>query len=187
MEIDEAGPSKRRLTNFCEQWKVFPKYAKWIRKKDDYTAECKLCHTDILIKYEGCRSLNKHITTKKHVKMEMSQKLSQSISKFVVPTETNIETQIARAELVCVYHNVVHGLSYNSIDCQIKLSAVLHCDSRIANNITCGRTKAAAIARNILAPYSQQVTVDALKKNYYFYFLGKIYNNFRKFLRYLNQ
>lgn len=138
------------------------------KKKDNYTVECKLCHSDIIIKYEGSRSLDKHLKTKKHVKMETSQKLSQSISNFVVPIAAKIETEVAKAELVCVYHNVAHGLSYNSLDCQIKLSSVLYCDSKIANKITCGRTKAAALARNVLAPYAQQVTGYALKNNYYF-------------------
>lgn len=30
---EETGPSKRRLTTFCEKWKEFPSYAKWIKKK----------------------------------------------------------------------------------------------------------------------------------------------------------
>lgn len=125
------------------------------KKKDNYTVECKLCHSDIIIKYEGSQSLDKHLKTKKHVKMETSQKLSQSISNFVVPIEAKIETEVAKAELVCVYHNVAHGLSYNSLNCQIKLSSVLYCDSKIANKITCGT-------------HAQQVTGYALKNNYYF-------------------
>ena len=40
MDIDaEAGHSKRRLTTFCDREKYFAKYANWIRKAGNYTAD----------------------------------------------------------------------------------------------------------------------------------------------------
>lgn len=100
--------------------------------------------------------------------MALSQKLSQSISNFVTTADSKDETLVSRAELMFVYHNVVHGLSYNSLDCQIKLSSSIYCDSKIASKISCGRTKAAAITRNVLAPYSQETVSSALKESYFF-------------------
>ena len=54
-------------------------------------------------------------------------------------------------------------ISYNSLDCHVKLCWHLYCDSKIANKITCGHTKVAAITRNVLAPYSQEKVSSALK------------------------
>lgn len=165
----EAGPSKKaRYTTFSERWNQIPEYSAWIKKKDDFTAMCKLCQTEIIIKYEGTRSLDKHKGTKKHQKILNCQKVSQSIASFAKPKEINEETQIARAELVSVFHNVVHGLSYNSLDCQLKLCSSIYCDSNIASKISCGRTKSAAITRNVLAPYAQQKVANALKESWYY-------------------
>lgn len=117
---EETMPlKKKRYCRYCESWNVAPEYCQWIKKKDEHTAFCKLCQTDVSVKYEGSLSLNKHIKTKKHSKMISSQKISQNISNFVVPAENKTEKLIAKAELTSVFHNVVHGLSYNSLDCQI--------------------------------------------------------------------
>ncbi|XP_036347706.1 uncharacterized protein LOC118757076, partial [Rhagoletis pomonella] len=166
---EDAGPSKKpRYTVYLDRWHVAPEYSNWIQKKDQYTALCKLCQTEISIKYEGSWALNRHMKTKKHAKIVLSQKMSRSISNFTVSAETTIETQIARAELLCVFHNVLHGLSYNSLDCQMKMSSTIYSDSKIANKITCGRTKSAAITRNVLGPYSQEKVAKALKECWYY-------------------
>ncbi|KAH9628547.1 hypothetical protein HF086_001154 [Spodoptera exigua] len=41
-------------------------------------------------------------------------------------------------------------------------------DSQIAAKLTCGRTKASAITRNVLGPYSQEKVISELKECYYF-------------------
>lgn len=164
----EAGTSKKRLVCFSDRWCNLAEYSKWIQRKDEFTAFCKFCQNDITIKYEGSRALNRHMQTKRHMKVDSSQKLSKSIANFVVPIESKEDESISRAELVSVFHNVVHGLSYNSLDCQMKLSASIYCDSAIAKKMSCGRTKAAAITRNVLAPYSQEKVANALKESFFF-------------------
>lgn len=164
------GPSKKtkRYTVYSNVWENHPDYSKWIKKKDDYTATCKLCQTDISIKYEGSRGLDKHKQTKRHSKLVMSQKISGNLQTFLVKKESNQENDISKAELMSVFHNVTHGLSYNSLDCQIKLAPVIYSDSKIAAKMSCGRTKAAAIARNVLAPYAQEQVVTEIKNAEYF-------------------
>lgn len=132
------------------------------RKKDEFSAKCKWCLSEFSIKYEGCRAVNKHLNSQRHVNISKSRAMSTTISKFTVPREINKEIVISRAELACVYHNVVHGLSYNSLDCQVKLCSKIYNDSSISVNMSLGRTKAAAIARNVLAPYAQKSLVHAL-------------------------
>ena len=38
----------------------------WCVKKDDFTATCKLCNTDINIAHMGCSALTQHSEKKKH-------------------------------------------------------------------------------------------------------------------------
>ncbi|KAF2887629.1 hypothetical protein ILUMI_18544, partial [Ignelater luminosus] len=132
---DGPGPSTKtkRYTVYSNHWKNNPDYSKWIQKKDDYTATCKLCQADISIK-----------------------------------KDSNEENDISKVELMCVFHNVTRGISYNSLDCQVRLAHAVYSDSIIAAKMFCGRTKAAAVARNVLAPYAQEQVVTQLKDAQYF-------------------
>lgn len=94
--------------------------------------------------------LLKHTRTQRHTKIESAHKVSQSISNFITPKQFKEEELVSRAELAW------HGLSYNSLDCQLKLSSTIYCDSKIAAKMSCGRTKGAAIVRNVLSPYVQE-------------------------------
>lgn len=166
----EPGPSKKakRYTVYSDNWENNPDYAKWIKKKDEYNATCKLCQVDISIKYEGSRGLDKHRQTKKHSKLVLSQKISGNLQNFLVKKESTLETEISKAELMYVFHNVTHGLSYNSLDCQLKLASSVYSDSKIASKMSCGRTKAAAITRNVLGSFAQEQVVTELKEAKYF-------------------
>lgn len=82
--------------------------------------------------------------------------------------QTKEETLITKAEVALVYHNVKHGMSYNSLDCMAHNMHKLIPDSAIAAKMTCGRTKASAITRNVLGPYSKEVLTKDLKDTPYF-------------------
>ena len=97
----------------------------------------------------------------------MFQKISKSISNFVVPAVLKDKSLDLKAELLLVFHNTIHGLSYNSLDCHVKLCLYKYFDSKIANKITRGRTKVAAIARNVLTTYSQEK--NSLKRKFIFW------------------
>lgn len=49
--------SKKRLTGFNDKWITDPDFKEWIEKKNELTAICKVCNSDIAIQYEGRRSL----------------------------------------------------------------------------------------------------------------------------------
>lgn len=57
MEPQYPSTSKKRLTGFNEKWISDPDFAHWIKKKSEFIAECKICNSDIMIKYEGRRAL----------------------------------------------------------------------------------------------------------------------------------
>lgn len=54
-------------------------------------------------------------------------------------------------------------MSYNSIDCDSKLSPVIFDDSQIASKISLGRTKASCLIYNVLAPASIEEIVEKLR------------------------
>lgn len=100
--------------------------------------------------------------------MVMARKTSKCLDAFFIKKHTSEETSIINSEVALIYHNVKHGLSYNSLDCLEKNISKFIPDSQIAAKLTCGRTKASAITRNVLGPYSQEKVISELKECYYF-------------------
>jgi hypothetical protein len=74
-----------------------------------------------------------------------------------------IPLQVTAAEVAHVYHTVKHNLSYNSSDCQFKLTAQTLPDSSIAKKMSCGRTKAEAVVTDVLAPKAVEDVLTKLK------------------------
>lgn len=99
----------------------------------------------------------------------MSAKVtSKCMDNFFIKKDTKEEILILSAEVGLIYHNVKHGLSYNSLDCLTKNIHKIIPDSQITAKMTCGRTKASAITRNVLGPYSREKLISELKEFYYF-------------------
>jgi hypothetical protein len=73
-----------------------------------------------------------------------------------------------KAELLLVFHNVKHVLSYNSFNCHSKLVHTIFEDGNIAKKFSCGCTKASTITLNVLGPFAHQRSVDGMKKSGYF-------------------
>lgn len=63
MESQFPSTSKKRLTGFNEKWKNDPDFKDWIEMKNEFTAMCKTCNSDIAIQYEGRRALTISIFT----------------------------------------------------------------------------------------------------------------------------
>ncbi|KAF9419653.1 hypothetical protein HW555_003931 [Spodoptera exigua] len=149
--IMESYPStsKKRFTGFNDKWITDPHFKEWIEKKNEFTAICKACNSDIAIQYEGRRALAAHANSIKHKKMVMARKTSKCLDAFFIKKHASEEISIINSEVALIYHNVKH-------------------DSQIAAKLTCGRTKASAITRNVLGPYSQEKVISELKECYYF-------------------
>lgn len=69
------------------------------------------------------------------------------------------------AEVAHVYHTVKHGLSYNSADCAFKLTTQTLSDSNIAKKMSCGRTKAEAVVKDVLSPKAIEAVIKQLKRD----------------------
>lgn len=78
----------------------------------------------------------------------------------MIKQDTQEELLITAAELTTAYKVVKHHQSFSSLDCIVKLNAMMYSDSKIGAKQTTARTKATAIVKNILAPNS----VSEIKK-----------------------
>ncbi|KAL4121705.1 hypothetical protein QTP88_014166 [Uroleucon formosanum] len=86
---------------------------------------------------------------------------SSPTSKFMIKQDTQEALLITAAELTTAYIVVKHHQSFSSLDCIVKLNAMMYSDSKIAAKQSTARTKATAIVNNILTPHS----VSEIKKN----------------------
>lgn len=73
------------------------------------------------------------------------------------------DNKITAAELTLTYHTVKHNLSYNSMDCNVKLNKTIYADSKTALNIQLARTKMEALACEVLGPYALQKVLEEIK------------------------
>ncbi|CAF3726372.1 unnamed protein product [Rotaria socialis] len=76
--------------------------------------------------------------------------------------------EIAAAEATLVYHGVRHGISYLAQQCTTTVIKNLFSSSSIASSLSCGRTKAAAIATDVLAPYFTHHVIQEMKLAFYY-------------------
>lgn len=78
---------------------------------------------------------------------------------------------VIAAELALTYHTVKHNLSYNSMDCTIKLNKIIYVNSSTATGIRLARTKMEALVTEVLGPYAIQNVIDDINTENLFYCL----------------
>jgi hypothetical protein len=74
---------------------------------------------------------------------------------------------VTAQEVAMVYHNVKHNLSYNSLDCNVKLLKYMLPDA--TKTMSLGRTKAEALVRNVLGIQAVQKVKEQLKNGNIFF------------------
>lgn len=77
------------------------------------------------------------------------------------------DCKLLAQEITLVYHNIKHNLSYNSLDCNIKL--LKHMLPDATKKLFLGRTKAEALALNVLGKKAVLDVVEYLKENNIFF------------------
>lgn len=81
---------------------------------------------------------------------------------FKGPTADIEENQVTVCELVQVYHTGKHNLSYNSLDCCIKVEKKIYKDFKMFNKLSLGRTKAESLVTEVLGPACLNKIIDYL-------------------------
>lgn len=140
----------KRKCIFSEELKI--KYKMFKPTAEPSEVKCELCDQLISIASKGKYDLEKHLNTEKHRKNIRTSGCSSKIDNFVT-TRSGPKREVQAAEATLVFHTVKHNQSFNSLDCTVPLQKCLYADSNIAKEVTCARTKAEAILKNVLAPY----------------------------------
>ena len=123
---------------------------------------CSLHSKDFSVSHGGLSDIKQHENSNLHKTNSKSVASSQILNTFFIKPNTIESQKIALAELIKVYHNIKHNLSYNSLDCSLKLMPKLYPDSGIAKKLACGRTKAESITTNVLGPKAESIVVSDL-------------------------
>ncbi|CAG9789636.1 unnamed protein product [Diatraea saccharalis] len=138
-------------------------------QNNKFKALSTLCQKEFTISHGGKNDIEKHQKCNEHQKREKSANVSLSLKTFLENDQmTTQEEKVIAAEVTKAYHSVKHSLSFNSLECDIKLDHTLYTDSKIVEKLTLGRTKASVIAHNVLGPASTQETVETLQNNTFY-------------------
>ncbi|XP_065350842.1 uncharacterized protein LOC135946521 [Cloeon dipterum] len=147
-------PSGGYYSSFQEEWLRDPRFSHWLKKIDDETFLCVCCSVRKSVRHDGLKALTEHEASKAH-QVHLSKASTQSkIDSYAVKELSKPDVEIAVAEATLCFHAIKHHHSYASVDCESKLLPKIFKDSKTAAKTTCGRTKAAAVVRGALAPYS---------------------------------
>jgi len=162
-DTNKTPPKKcRRLCTYNKNWE---EKNTWLKKNDEFNAECKLCMNCFNISIGGYNSVVRHSTSKKHQTKLKACKMSNVVNKYFVVQNSFEEELVIAAEITKIYHTIKHNQSYNSLDCSFKLDKLIFEDSKLASKISCGRTKCEAIAQNVLAPRSLFYVFQKIKNH----------------------
>lgn len=93
----------------------------------------------------------------------MTEKTSYKINNFLTIKNSPESEKVSFAELVEIFHCVKHNISYNSLNCGIKLLPQLFPDSAIVKKLSCGRTKAESIVKEVLGSKAEEIVLKTLK------------------------
>uniref|UniRef100_A0A3B1JH27 HAT C-terminal dimerisation domain-containing protein n=1 Tax=Astyanax mexicanus TaxID=7994 RepID=A0A3B1JH27_ASTMX len=116
---------------------------------------CEVCLSHFSVSHGGEYDVKRHRQCETHKKRVAQKEVSQSMHTFLLkPKQDSNVDKVTAAELTSVYHTVKHSLSYRSEDCGNKLTSAIFPDSEIAKKMSCGRTKAASLVTDVLAPAS---------------------------------
>lgn len=162
-------PKKVRRQNYYN--KDWEKSNYWLKEVKELPgkAKCTVCYVEFSIANKGHSAVNTHKISKQHQQKVNASKMSQQMSTFFAKSKTQDEAKIIACEVAQIFHNVKHNLSYNSFDCLMKLTSVVLPDSSIAKKLSCGRTKAETIVKNVFAPYFLKSILMKLKSDDLFF------------------
>ncbi|RVE40922.1 hypothetical protein evm_014426 [Chilo suppressalis] len=128
------------------------------------------------VEFKNRLDIKQHLQTKQHASKLEIKKTSGLLEKFLdssasTSSRCSDTENVVASELALTYHTVKHNLSYNSMDCTIKLNKIIYCNSATATAIHLARTKMEALVTEVLGPYSVQNVVDAVNTDNLFYCL----------------
>ena len=165
--MSETIKKKKSLSKVQDVWLEKPEFKDWLTKIDEFTVNCKICCRNFTIKYSEVSAINDHKKSNLHKTKWDAIKITQTLETFVTKITPKESDDLIISELCLTYHTVFHHLSYKSADCSIKLFKTLFKDSKICQNLKCGRTKMECLAENVLCPLSIEMHLKTIEDKCY--------------------
>ncbi|CAH0562981.1 unnamed protein product [Brassicogethes aeneus] len=112
-----SPPKKKKLkyhTSFDGSWLNDPLFSAWLKKRDDFTAECKLCRTDISVKYEGKRALVVH--SEAPLSQEILTSELQESTYFSLGTDSSNKGNLKMFPVTVQWFSLKDGLKQGLLD-----------------------------------------------------------------------
>lgn len=169
IELKLNTPPKKKMKRISIYKTAWETSRPWLKRNNNGDAYCKVCNISFTVAYKGYSAVTQHEISDNHKKKIRSNCLSMSVTKFFVQKNSSEERLVTSFEVANVYHCCKHNLSYNSLDCGLKLISKGISDSKIAPKISCGRTKSEAILINVLAPKMLEDVIGVLKNKSVFF------------------
>ncbi|XP_072142368.1 uncharacterized protein [Dermacentor andersoni] len=140
----------KRKCNFTEQ--LGREYTFIKKSKSEWDVRCDACGTDFSAAHSRRSDITKHTGSVKHKQSMSAADSSSAVTRFFRQGHAGEkELQFAASEGVFAFHTIAHNQSFRSMDCTSKL--VQKCFNE---KFCCARTKAEAIALNVLAPSAEE-------------------------------
>lgn len=149
---------KHRKQRFRSEWLQQAEYKHWLapERGDDYRAKCLWCNTSFTAELSV---VNKHKDSKSHVNAKYSVGYGSSQRTLfqckVTPSTSSTVEQLFKedvkiAEIRTSAFLAEHNVSFRCVDHLVQRDKAVFHDSKIANAMKLGRTKATSIVKNVI-------------------------------------
>lgn len=191
---------KPRCTVFKPEWLSNPKHSEfklkeWLSqsKTGSQYAYCHVCSCDINLTNGGFNMVRQHSATKTHSN-KLSSKESdgkvRSVTSFFAKgsdsSKSKSQKEIMEAEIRWTLHTVETSKSFNCEDSAVELFRVMFRDSKIAEGMSCSRTKQTYLLQFAILPYVESETAQCLLNKYFSISFDEADNRLAIMIRYLN-
>ncbi|KAH6936453.1 hypothetical protein HPB50_017562 [Hyalomma asiaticum] len=158
-------PKKKYVRKYKAEWEMQEQFRGCISRstKGINFAYCKACDVHLAARK---RELEKHVATKKHV--SNAKKLVGQQTLLSMPSTSQVTQEssgVSEGEIGLAAFLAEHNLTFTVMEHLPKLMAAICTDSNIMRKIVCGRTKAAAIMRNVTGRESKEKLCSLLRTN----------------------
>jgi len=146
---------------FIDKWLQNPKFANWLRpdQNSKTSATCITCNVNIASELV---SLNRHLTSKKHILSSNSVAKTPSVIESFSPKFTPLIQKVKSAEIKLVAFIAEHNIPFLAMDHLSELIKNLDPDSEVLKNIQLKRTKTTSIMKNVIGRTHKEYLVDCL-------------------------
>lgn len=157
-----SDKTEKHLYVFSEKWLEIKELSEWLVSdtvKGTISAKCKYCQTTLP---NHKPHLIRHSETDKHKSIMKANKSTSNIKESLKPSDEDLS--VKRGELKIAAMLATNNLPFLLSDTLVSLIADICPDSKIAQKMKMGRTKATAVVTQILGPSLQSTLHDYLKQ-----------------------